>query len=56
MRTESVTKAQKAYRKSMKKFQFEVSRRREADMVAFLEGKDSIQAYVKRLIRQDMEG
>lgn len=55
MRSEATKRAQKAYVKSRRRFYFEASRKSEADLIRFVEGKGNIQAYVKELIRKDME-
>lgn len=51
-KSQSVTKYIKnAYRR----WEVKVHKEHDADMVEFLEAKDNVQAYIKELIRRDME-
>ena len=40
---------------NQRQFMLKVNRIHEADMVEWLEGKENVQAYLKQLIREDME-
>lgn len=54
--TEAQRKAQAKYvQQFQRQFMLKVNRRTEPEIVAWLEEKDSIQTYLKELIRKDME-
>jgi len=40
---------------NQRQFMLKVNRIHEADMIEWLEGKKNVQAYLKQLIREDME-
>ena len=42
-------------RQNQRQFMVKVNRKLEPEMVDWLEAKDNVQAYVKQLIREDME-
>ena len=42
-------------RENQRQFMLKVNRKLEPDMVTWLESKDNVQAYLKELIRKDME-
>ena len=56
----STSQARKEYlaeyvKKNQRQFMLKVNRIHEPEMVEWLESKDSIQAYLKELIRKDMK-
>lgn len=53
--TKTTTKRLQWEKETQRHFAFKVSKISEKDMVDFIESKPSFNAYVKDLIRQDME-
>lgn len=45
----------KYVRKNYKRYDFKVHNEKDADIVAFMETKENKQAYIRELIRKDME-
>ena len=56
MKSESLKRAQRAYRRKLRRFDLFLRIDSEADVIAFLKSKGNVSAYLKRLIREDMEG
>ena len=55
-----VSEHQKQYnsgyvKENLRQFMLKVNRKLDPDMVEWLESKDNVQAYLKELIRKDME-
>lgn len=51
-----MTTPQERYEKeNIRRFVLKLSRNTDAEMIAFLAGKDNIQGYIKQLIRSDMD-
>lgn len=56
MRSESLKRAQRAYKRKLRRFDLFLRIDSEADVIAFLKSKGNVSAYLKKLIREDMEG
>ena len=56
MRSESLRRAQRAYKRKLRRFDLFLRIDTEADVIAFLKSKGGVSAYLKKLIREDMEG
>lgn len=56
MQTEAMRKANAKYKRvKLVQYPFRLNPKKEADIIAWLDGKENRQGYIKALIRADME-